>query len=176
MLHAPLASVAPAPIGRRPNSRRNRLDFEIRQLEAGQDLKHADFLLQRFRGSLRQRFTDVFGPVSLSASAFRWGDAPGELAEHYRPPHGMVLVAYQNGAPAGCVALRSSATNEGHAQIERLFVEPRFRRHGLGHELMQRAGQAARELGYRQLRFALPGLVIAPFAIHSGSLLIDACG
>jgi hypothetical protein len=55
-------------------------------------------------------------------------------------------------------------------------VEPRLRRNGLAHELLRRASQGARDLGYRQLRFALPGLAIGPFAGHGGSILVDATG
>ena len=71
-----------------------------------------------------------------------------ELPGAYAPPDGALLLAFVDGALAGCGAFRAlpEADDPGACEMKRLFVRPAFRRLGLGrtiaHELMDRAIRA----------------------------------
>jgi GNAT superfamily N-acetyltransferase len=71
---------------------------------------------------------------------------PGE----YAAPTGTLLLAYVDGALAGCGGLRRIADVD-HAnacEMKRLFVRPAFRRFGLGRLLAQQLLDEGRRLGY----------------------------
>ena len=70
----------------------------------------------------------------------------------YGPPDGRFFLARAGGRPAGCIGLRKMAA-PGEGEVKRLYVRPDYRGLGLGRTLMQRTIEAAREIGYRCLRF-----------------------
>jgi ribosomal protein S18 acetylase RimI-like enzyme len=85
--------------------------------------------------------------------AARPGDLPAVLraeCEHpghyYRPP-GALLVAYQDGEPAGCVGV-ISGPEPGTAEIKRLYVRPAYRGRGFARALMEQAHSHAAGRGY----------------------------
>lgn len=71
---------------------------------------------------------------------------PGDYAE----PRGTVLLAWVDGAVAGCCALRpldaSDYTNA--SEMKRLYVRQAFRGLGLGRQLTEAILDAARKAGY----------------------------
>lgn len=71
---------------------------------------------------------------------------PGE----YAPPAGQLLLAYVDGALAGCGALRALADADyaNACEMKRLYVRPAFRRFGLGRMLAQALLDEARRVGY----------------------------
>jgi ribosomal protein S18 acetylase RimI-like enzyme len=68
----------------------------------------------------------------------------------YAPPGGSLLIAYHNGQPAGCVALR--ALGNGICEMKRMYVPAECRGLGIGHALAHRVIADAREAGYRLMR------------------------
>jgi len=75
----------------------------------------------------------------------------------YSPPRGALLIAREQGAAVGCVALRPL----GHdtCELKRLYVRPGTRGSGVGRALTERALDEARRIGYRRIRLdTVPGM------------------
>lgn len=76
---------------------------------------------------------------------------PGEtVAADYEPPHGVFLVAYDDGEAVACGGVRP--LGEGAAELKRMFVTPDARGRGFGARLLERLEREARALGYERLR------------------------
>jgi GNAT superfamily N-acetyltransferase len=73
-----------------------------------------------------------------------------ELPGKYARPRGRLLLAYLDGKPAGCVALRD--LGDGICEMKRMFVPETFRGRGVGRALAERIIAEAREAGYRAMR------------------------
>jgi GNAT superfamily N-acetyltransferase len=68
----------------------------------------------------------------------------------YAPPQGSLLIAYHDGRPAGCVALRD--LGDGLCEMKRMFVPQEHRRNSVGRDLAVRIVEDARSAGYRAMR------------------------
>ena len=89
---------------------------------------------------------------SLGFSLFFQGfeDELKNLPGAYSPPAGRLVLARQNGIPAGCVALRPL---ESHiCEMKRLYVRPDYRGKGVGRMLVDRIIAEARLIGYGRMR------------------------
>ena len=74
---------------------------------------------------------------------------PGE----YAAPRGHLLLAFVDGEPAGCGAVRAlpDVDYANACEMKRLYVRPAFRRFGLGRLLAQALLDEARRAGYSVL-------------------------
>ena len=72
------------------------------------------------------------------------------LPAPYAPPDGTILLAVEDAEPTGCVAVRKLA--DQICEMKRLYVRPAFRRRGIGRALAGAAIDAARGIGYRDMR------------------------
>ncbi|MDH4323924.1 MAG: GNAT family N-acetyltransferase [Betaproteobacteria bacterium] len=89
----------------------------------------------------------------------RWVDEPccfasferelAELPGEYGPPAGRLLLALEDGVPAGCAALRRLA--DGAGEMKRLYVRPAYRGRAIGRALTEAVIAAARAAGCRAL-------------------------
>lgn len=125
--------------------------YDIRPVRTPADLAAAVALLRAYLASL---------PIRLD-----YQDIDAELAGmpgKYAPPTGELLLARDAaGEAVGCVALRA-LPEPGCCEMKRLFLVPQARGSGLGRALAQAAVEAARRLGYAEMRLdSLPGMAAA---------------
>jgi len=112
---------------------------EIRPARSGPELDAVRALFREY-----ERWADA--PVCFAGFERELAELPGE----YAPPGGALLLALEDGAPAGCVGLRPLP--DGAAEMKRLYVREAFRGRGLGRRLAEAVIAAARAAGYATLR------------------------
>ena len=69
-----------------------------------------------------------------------------------RAPLGTFLVAWLDGQPAGCGALKPLDTDLAVGEIKRMYTAPSARRRGVSRTLLVRLEDAADRLGYRRIQ------------------------
>jgi putative acetyltransferase len=72
------------------------------------------------------------------------------LRKQYDKPDGLLLLAYLDELPAGCVGVRQFDSET--AELKRMFVRPEYRGYKLGKELLERAMEGAKALGYEKMK------------------------
>ncbi len=72
-----------------------------------------------------------------------------QLPGKYAQPDGRLLLAYQDGKLAGCIALRK--LEEGICEMKRLFVREEFRGARIGIKLIERLIIEAKKIGYEKM-------------------------
>ena len=78
-------------------------------------------------------------------------DVPPRLTpEDVAPPKGRWVVAYRDGEPVGCAALKR--LDPTTAEIKRVYVAPEVRGRGVARALLARLEEIARDVGYTKLR------------------------
>ena len=112
--------------------------MKIIQASSAEDIAAARRLFQEYAASID---TDLcFQNFSKELAAL-----PG----YYAPPRGRLLLAMVDGAPVGCVGLRSHDATTG--EMKRLFVQPGHQGRGLGRQLVEVVTAEARAIGYTTL-------------------------
>ena len=67
----------------------------------------------------------------------------------YAPPGGLLLIAREGDALAGCAAFRPF--KDDSCEMKRLYVRPEFRKTGLGRSLCEQLIEGAKGAGYRSM-------------------------
>lgn len=95
----------------------------------------------------------LFGEyAALVAEALCFQNFDAELAAlpgEYAPPGGVLLIARDGDAPAGCVALRR--LDAGTGEMKRMYVREAYRGSGLGRRLAVAVIEEARKRKYARL-------------------------
>jgi GNAT superfamily N-acetyltransferase len=114
------------------------------QLDAVRDLMRA------FMAWHRERHTEDLHLIDAYFDAASLEEELATLPGAYSPPSGRLLLATDDGEPAGCVALRP--IDAQYCEMKRMFVYPHLRGRGIGLALSQSVIEHARSSGYRAMR------------------------
>jgi len=112
--------------------------MKIELVEAYGHLSDVSALFQEYAASLSIDLNYQNFPAELSG-------LPGKYAK----PDGSLYLAYVDGVPAGCIAMRRLDTQR--AEMKRLYVRPGFRGLNLGRMLAERVIHDAAHIGCRSL-------------------------
>jgi putative acetyltransferase len=98
----------------------------------------------------REILRDYAASLAVDLCFQNFNDELIRLPGEYAAPGGQLLLAYVDGALAGCGAMRALVEVDyaNACEMKRLFVRPAFRRFGLGRLLAQALLDEARRNGY----------------------------
>ena len=104
-----------------------------------------------------KQIKDVAGLLETYAAIRNYDEALGDykneirsLPGNYGPPSGILLIAYMDEKPAGCIAYKK--LDHKACEMKRLFVLEEFRGHGIGFKLAEKSIELAKENGYTVMR------------------------
>ena len=98
---------------------------------------------------VRTLFREYWDSFGFTPCFQNFGEELAELPGRYEPPSGRLGVAYIEGEPAGCIALRR--IDDRRCEAKRLYVRSRFRGQGIGRALLDWVIAEARSGGYREM-------------------------
>ena len=79
------------------------------------------------------------------------------MEQQYAAPSGALFLAISGDMPAGCTAVRQFEGST--AELKRMYVKPEFRGNGVSKQLLEKALEAAKGLGYATVRLdTLPSM------------------
>ena len=111
----------------------------IRIAESPDDIAQARDLFREYGASLGF-------PLCFQNFEEELATLPGK----YAFPAGRLLLAFVDGAPAGCGALRP--LNRDACEMKRLYVRPEYKGRGIGRQLAERLIAEAKLIGYARMR------------------------
>jgi GNAT superfamily N-acetyltransferase len=100
----------------------------------------AQWCLEQYFAELSVRFEVGFDPARSNPAR----------SEEMTSPHGFFVVAWLNGAPAGCGALKIG--DEGSGEVKRMWTAPTARGLGIARRVLRSLEAKAREAGLMRLR------------------------
>ena len=104
-------------------------------------------LVQELLVELNERYADDV--LTAQADAPDDDDYLAEVTpELVRPPKGTFLVAWLDGDPVGCGAVKPLDSDPAVGEIKRMYTAPRARRRGISRALLVALEARAAELGY----------------------------
>jgi GNAT superfamily N-acetyltransferase len=115
----------------------------------------ATAFVQDLLDELNQRYADILSedPDEPTDEDYLAEVTPPMVAR----PHGVFLVAWIDGVPLSCGALRPLDQSTEVGEVKRMFTRPAGRRRGLSRVVLSRLEEVAVELGYRRLQLETGG-------------------
>jgi putative acetyltransferase len=98
----------------------------------------------------RKLFIEYATELNENLSFQKFDDELKDPLGKYGKPAGRLLIAYWQDVAVGCVALQSVA-QPGVCEMKRLYVQPNYRKFGIGQLLVQSILQEAKILGYKKM-------------------------
>jgi GNAT superfamily N-acetyltransferase len=108
----------------------------------------AGCLVQALLEDLNERYKDVDEPGDPDDDDYLAEVTPDMV----RPPRGAFLVAWLDGEPAGCGALKPLDSDPAIGEIKRMYTAPTARRRGVSRRLLVELEACATALGYRRIQ------------------------
>jgi len=98
---------------------------------------------------VRGLFEEYWTSFGFTPCFQNFGKEVASLPGDYAPPGGRLALAFLDGEPAGCAALRQ--LDASRCEAKRLYVRPKFRGRGLGRALMDWLIAESRAAGYTEM-------------------------
>jgi putative acetyltransferase len=121
-------------------------------------------LLRDYLLWMRRRYRGQLDMIEAHFDPREWDSELSDLQGHYGAPHGGIVLALVDGAPAGCVVLRG--IGETDSEMKRLFVRPAFRDLGLAKGMIAFVMRLSCELGYTHMRLETSALLTEAQALY----------
>ncbi|MEA5026057.1 MAG: GNAT family N-acetyltransferase [Erysipelotrichaceae bacterium] len=98
---------------------------------------------------VRQLFSEYLQELALDLCFQHIDEELRDPTKIYPRPRGLILIAYTDDQPAGCIALKPLDNQRG--EVKRLYVRPERRNLHLGQQLLKVLIDEAAALGYTEL-------------------------
>lgn len=119
-----------------------------------------------------RRWLDAAMGLDLAAAQPAAGGEFGDLAAYYRPPDGVLVLAWLGPRPAGMVGVHRYAGTVG--ELKRMYAVPEARGLGVGRALVRAAVDAATGLGFDELWLQTePGAMGAAHRLYREAGFVD---
>lgn len=123
---------------------------DIVRVRGPDDIDAVRGLAWAFVAFLRDRYPEMQAEIDAYLEAQDFVGMLASFTPHFNPPTGECLLARVDGAPAGILMLKR--VDDETCEMNRMFVDPGFRGHGVGRALCERLFAEAVALGYRHMR------------------------
>ena len=117
----------------------------IAQVESPEQIAAVRELLDEYLAWTRTIEVDAMDAPTFHGLEAEMASLPGVFA----PPRGRLLLAMDDGQPAGCIAFKPF--DESTAEVKRFYVRPAMRGRHIGKRLVSRLVDEARSAGYTHM-------------------------
>jgi Acetyltransferases len=87
-----------------------------------------------------------------------------KLIDKFLPPNGRLVLAFIDNTACGIGCLKS--INKEIGEVKRMYVDPAFRKNGVGRAILQSLVNAAKETGYKKVRLDSPRFMEAAHSLY----------
>ncbi len=133
----------------------------VRIVSADPASQDAKWCFGQYFSELDRRLESGFDPGATRSVS------PREL----RPPAGLLLIAYLEGKPVGCGALKLH--RGGVAEVKRVWVAPEVRGQGLGRRLLATLERRARKAGAKVLHLDTNRALTEAISLYGSSGYVE---
>lgn len=105
-----------------------------------------------FMAWLRDRYPDMLAEIDAYYAAQNFTECARDVRRTYGPPQGEALLASLDGTPVGIVMFKDKG--DRICEMNRMFVDPSARGHGVGRALVEQLIRIATDQGFRRMRLS----------------------